>query len=134
MVNIIQQVEQSFILLGVLLFKTLFFFLEDIYQSLMVSFVHYAIFIVGFYYFIYANPKSRYRRLFFAFVVFSMLCYFAFNRCILTQIELSLSPEQNKIQETIANVFGEQTVGNRSSKMVLTAMSIITGIILLHDS
>jgi hypothetical protein len=134
MVNIIQQVEQSFILLGVFLFKTLFFFLEDIHQSLIVSFVHYAVFIVGFYYFIYANPKSKYRRWFFAFVVFSMVCYFVFNRCILTQIEISLCPEQNKIQETVANVFGEQSVGNRSSKVVLTTMAIITGIILLHDS
>ena len=134
MVNIIQQVEQSFILLGVFLFKTLFFFLEDIHQSLMVSFVHYAVFIVGFYYFIYANPKSRYRRWFFAFVMFSMVCYFLFNRCILTQVELSLCPKQNKIQETVANVFGDQSVGNRSSKVVLTAMAIVTGIILLHDS
>jgi hypothetical protein len=131
--TIIEQIEQSFILLGVVIFKVLFFFLEDVHQSLMVSFIHYTVFIIGFYYFIFTNPKSKYRLYFFAFVLFSMLCYFMFNRCILTQVEFFICPKQNKIQETIGHFFGEQTEGNVSSKMVLTAMTIITGIILLHD-
>jgi hypothetical protein len=133
MVNIVQQIEQSFILLGVILFKTIFFFLEDLHQSFMVSFLHYAIFIVGFYYFIFADRKSTYRSWFFAFVVFSMVCYFLFNRCILTQIEFFICPQQNKIQETMSYFFGDQTIGNLSSKLVLTSMAIVTGIILLHD-
>lgn len=134
MVNIISQIEQTFILFGVYLFKTLFFFLHDVHQSLMVSIIHYAVFIIGFYYFIFADPKSKYRIWFFAFVVFSMLCYFAFNRCILTQIELSISPKKNKVHDITEYFFGCETVGNRSSKMVLSAMAVITGIILLHDS
>jgi hypothetical protein len=134
MVNIIQQIEQSFVLLGLFLFRTIFFFLGDLQQSFMVSFLHYTVFIVGFYYFIYANPKSRYRILFFAFVLFSMICYFVFNRCILTQIELSICPEKNKIQQTMEHFFGKQTEGNLSSKMVLTAMTVVTGMIILHDS
>jgi hypothetical protein len=133
MANIIQQIEQSFILFGVLLFKTIFFFLEDVYQSLMVSFIHYAVFMIGFYYFIISNPKSKYRIYFFVFVLFSMLCYFIFNRCVLTQVEFFICPKQNKIQQTIAQFFGEQMEGNLSSKMVLTAMTIVTGIILFHD-
>ena len=134
MINIIQQIEQSFVLLGLFLFRTIFFFLGDLQQSFMVSFLHYTVFIVGFYYFIYANPKSRYRILFFAFVLFSMICYFVFNRCILTQIELSICPEKNKIQQTMEHFFGKQTEGNLSSKMVLTAMTVVTGMIILHDS
>jgi hypothetical protein len=134
MINIIQQIEQSFVLLGLFLFKTIFFFLGDLQQSFMVSFLHYTVFIVGFYYFIYANPKSRYRILFFAFVFFSMICYFVFNKCILTQVELSICPEKNKIQQTMEHFFGKKTEGNLSSKMVLTAMTVITGMIILHDS
>jgi hypothetical protein len=63
-----------------------------------------------------------------------MICYFVFNRCILTQIELSICPEKNKIQQTMEHFFGKQTEGNLSSKMVLTAMTVVTGMIILHDS
>jgi hypothetical protein len=133
MTNIIQQIEQCFILFGVFLFKTIFFFLDDVYQSLLVSFVHYTVFIIGFYYFIISNPKSNYRIYFFAFVLFSMACYFAFNRCVLTQVEFFICPTNNKIQQTIAHFFGEQLEGNLSSKLVLTAMTIVTGIMIVHD-
>ena len=133
MTTIIQQIEQLFVILGVVFFKTIFFFLQDSHQSFLVSFFHYAVFIVGFYFFIYANPKGLYRKVFFLFVVFSMICYYLFDRCILTQVETIISKEKNSIQQTMEFFFGGEMEGNLSSKMVLTAMAIILGMILLHD-
>jgi glucan phosphoethanolaminetransferase (alkaline phosphatase superfamily) len=133
MTTILEKIENSFIMFGVFLMRTFFFFLDDAQQSLLTSFFHYAIFIVGFYFFIYASPKSWYRIFFFVFIVFSASCYFAFDKCIITHVELSLSEEKNKIQETMETFFGSQVEGNLSSKVILTALAIISGMILWHD-
>jgi len=78
------------------IFRTSLFFLEPSYQSLFVSILHYAIFILGFYFlFFHSKPKSLYRWLFFIFTLIAMIFYFIFNRCILTSIELNLCKENN---------------------------------------
>ena len=52
------------------LFKSLLFFLNQNQQALIVSFIHYAVFVVGFYYFFFqSKPGDIYRIIFFIFVV-----------------------------------------------------------------
>lgn len=115
-------------------FRTSLFFLEPSYQSLFVSILHYAFFIVGFYFlFFKSTPKSLYRWLFFIFTVMAMIFYFIFNRCILTSIELNLCNQKNIIQNFIAYYFGNSIEGNSSSKIVLTLSVIVTSIVLLRD-
>jgi len=134
MANMIQYIEERFITLGILFFKSILFFLNDSYQALFISFLHYAIFIIGLYYFIYhSKSKSLYRLLFFGFVLFSALCYLMFNKCILTHIELGICDKKNGVQKTIDTFFGSQLEGNVSSKVVLYGMTIIVGLFLLHD-
>jgi thiol:disulfide interchange protein len=131
MIDVISWMEQMLITIGLLLFRTIFFFLEDSYQSFMVSIVHYAIFIIGFYYFMYhSNPRSTYRIVFFLFVLGSTICYYLFNKCILTQIEMSLSKDQNAIQKTMEYYFGNKIEGNESSKIVLSSLTLLTGLLL----
>ena len=126
--------ESSLIAIGILFFKGVFFFLAAPYQSLMVSLFHYAIFILGLYYFIYrAKSHGTYRPFFFAFVLFSLICYLLLNKCLLTQIELGISKEKNAIQETVEGFFGAQTEGNVSSKVVLSLLTVVTGLFLIND-
>lgn len=114
--------------------KTLLFFLTGNQQSLFVSVIHYVIFIVGFYYFFFkSGPGDIFRILFFLMVVISALCYFIFNKCFFTSIELSLSSEKNPIQSFMDTYFGKEVEGNITSKIVLSIGTIITGIILLKD-
>lgn len=130
----IRCMEASLIGIGILFFKSVFFFLSAPYQSLMVSFIHYAVFFIGLYYFIYrAKPNGIYRSLFFVFVLFSLLCYLVFNKCLLTHMELGISKETNLIQETIEGFFGSQTEGNISSKVVLSLLTLVTGLFLIND-
>lgn len=130
----IQRIENGLIAIGILFFKSVFFFLSPPNQSLMVSFLHYAIFFLGLYYFVYrAKPNGIYRPLFFVFVFLSLLCYLVFNKCMLTQMELGISKETNKIQQTVEAFFGSQTEGNVSSKVVLSLLSLVTGLFLIND-
>jgi hypothetical protein len=130
----IRRVEAFLVMVGVLFFKSIFFFLSAPYQSLMVSFFHYAIFFVGLYYFMYrAKSRGIYRHLFFGFVLFSLLCYLVFNKCLLTHMELGISNETNAIQGTIESFFGSQTEGNRSSQVVLSLLTVVTGLFLIND-
>ena len=130
----IRRMETSLIAFGILVFKSVFFFLAPHHQSLMVSFFHYAIFFLGIYYFIYrAKPNGTYRPLFFAVILFSLLCYLVFNKCILTHIELGLFKETNLIQGTVEAFFGSQTEGNTSSRVVLSFLTLLTGVYLLND-
>ena len=110
------------------------FFLDNKKKSLTVSIFHYLIFIIGFYYFFFeSKPGDIFRIVFFIFVSLGALCYFLFNRCILTSIELNLSGDKNIIQKMIDNYFGSQTEGNITSKIVLSFGAIVIGIILLKD-
>ncbi len=133
-ISLIPRIEATLLAIGILFFKSIFFFLSAPYQSLMVSFVHYTIFFMGMYYFIYrAKPNGAYRCLFFAFVLFSLVCYLVFNKCILTQMELGICKETNAIQATVEAFFGSQTEGNVSSKVVLSLLTLVTGLFLIND-
>ena len=116
------------------LVKTLLFFLNGNQQSLFVSAIHYIIFIVGFYYFFFKSaPGDIFRILFFLMIIISALCYFIFNKCFFTSIELSLSKEKNLIQSFMDIYFGKEIEGNITSKIILSISAVITGIILLKD-
>ena len=71
--------------------------------------------------------------IFFIFVALGALSYFIFNKCFFTSIELKLSEEKNLIQNIVEEYFGEEIEGNIISKIVLSLLSIIAGIILLKD-
>jgi len=116
-------------------FKSLLFFLNQNQQSIIVSFIHYAVFIVGFYYFFFqSKPGDIYRIVFFIFVVLGALSYFIFNKCFFTSIELNLSNnEKNPIQQLMDNYFGKEIEGNITSKVILSASSIAIGLTLLKD-
>jgi hypothetical protein len=115
-------------------FRAILFFLNKEYQSLCVSFLHYIIFIAGFYYlFFVSQPGDSFRVIFFLFLVLATLSYFTFNKCFFTLIELNLCSQQNSIQKFIDIWFGKQVEGNLSSKIVLVSSSIIVGLILLKD-
>jgi len=115
-------------------FKNILFFLNGSQQSLFVSAIHYIIFILGFYFFIFdSTPGGPFRLLFFIIVAISALSYFLFNRCFFTSIELSLSDDKNAIQKIIDKYFGKEIEGNITSKIVLTIGTIITGLVLLKD-
>jgi len=130
----IQKIEHGLVALGISVFKSVFCFLSPPYQSLMVSFVHYAIFFAGLYYFIYrSKPHGLYRPLFFTFVLISLVCYIVFNKCLLTHMELGISKEQNAIQATVESFFGSQTEGNVGSKVVLSLLTVVTGLFLIND-
>ena len=116
------------------IFQSLLFFLNNNHQSLFVSVIHYIVFIFGFYYFLFhSKPKDIYRVIFFIFVVLGALSYFIFNKCFFTSIELKLCQDKNIIQKCMDNYFGEATEGNITSKIILSALAIITGLILLKD-
>jgi hypothetical protein len=104
-------------------------------QALIVSFIHYAVFVVGFYYFFFqSKPGDIYRIVFFIFVVLGALSYFIFNKCFFTSIELNLSNnEKNPIQQIMDKYFGQEIEGNITSKIILSASSIVIGIVLLKD-
>ncbi len=128
------RLEAALISFGVFLFQTIFCFLRAPNQSFLVSFLHYIIFAVGLYYFFYrTNSKGMYRTIFFLFVLFSFLCYLVFDKCLLTHIELGISKEQNMIQRTMETFFGSQMEGNTSSRVVLGAMTLGTGLVLAKD-
>jgi hypothetical protein len=113
-------------------FRRLLFFLKDDQKALFVSFLHYAIFIVGFtYFFLYSTPGDIYRLIFFILVLLGALSYFIFNKCFFTSIELQLSDKKNRIQTIIDKYFGKEIEGNKMSKTVLSLSSIILGSILL---
>jgi hypothetical protein len=130
----IRRLEAFLIAVGILFFKSVFFFLSAPQQSLMVSFFHYAIFFVGLYFFMYrAKPNGIYRPLFFVFVLVSLLCYLMFNKCLLTHMELGICNETNVIQRTVESFFGSRIEGNHSSKVVLGMLTIVTGLFLMND-
>jgi hypothetical protein len=115
-------------------FKVILFFLNKNQQSTFISFIHYIVFIVGFYIFFFkSEPGSIFKLIFFIFVSLGALSYFIFNKCFFTSIELSLSSEKNPIQKFIDNYFGKEIEGNITSKIVLTVASLITGYVLLND-
>lgn len=116
------------------LFRCLLFFLNPNHQSLIVSIIHYAIFIIGIYYFFFhTGPGDIFRLLFFTFVLGGAISYFTTNRCILTSVERNLSKEKNFVQKTIDQYFGKEIEGNITSKIVLTVGTIILGSTLLVD-
>jgi hypothetical protein len=117
------------------LFRSVLFFLNQHQQSIIVSFIHYAVFVIGFYYFFFqSKPRDLYRIVFFIFVALGALSYFIFNKCFFTSIELNLSNnEKNPIQEMMDGYFGKEIEGNTTSKVILSASSIIIGITLLKD-
>ena len=88
----------------------------------------------SFYYFFFqSKPGDIYRIIFFIFVALGALSYFIFNKCFFTSIELKLSEEKNLIQIIVEEYFGEEIEGNIISKIVLSLLSIIAGIILLKE-
>ena len=131
----LEQIEEKITDFWTDLFKSLLFFLNQNQQALFVSFIHYAIFIVGFYYFFFqSKPKDLYRIVFFIFVVLGALSYFIFNKCFFTSIELNLSNnEKNPIQSIMDKYFGQEIEGNITSKIILSASSIVIGVVLLKD-
>ena len=126
-------IEKSIVDGSVSFIQTVFFFLNGNQQSLLVSSIHYILFIVAIYYFFKSKPRSLQRILLFIIVLLFTLSYFIFNRCLFTSIELKLSEEKNPIQKMSSMYFGENTEGNVISKISLSVLSIIGGIVLLKD-
>jgi hypothetical protein len=133
--EVLDKIEENITDFWAGLFKSTLFFLNQHQQAVCISVFHYMIFIVGFYFFFFqSNPKDLFRIIFFLFVALGALCYFTFNRCVFTSIELNLSNnEKNPIQIFMDKYFGQAVEGNLTSKVVLTASSIITGLTLLKD-
>jgi len=130
----LDRLEERITDLGTRFFRDSLFFLSKTQQSVFVSFIHYVIFIVGFYYFFFiSKPHSLFRILFFVVVTLGALSYFLFHKCFFTSIELSLSEKKNFIQNFIDKYFGKETEDNITSKIVLSIGSLIIGIILLKD-
>lgn len=114
--------------------KRLLFFLDSNLQSTIVSIIHYAIFIIGFFYFIFlSKPGDIFRIVFLIFVALAALSYFIFDKCFFTSVELKLSSQKNLVQTFIDKYFGEATEGNVTSKLVLSALTIICSIIIFKD-
>jgi hypothetical protein len=134
MVIHLENIEEKITDIFTTIFKTLLFFLNGSNQSLVVSSLHYLIFIIGFYYFfVLSKPGDIYRFFFFIFVAFGAISYFIFNKCLFTSIELKLSKEKNLIQKTMDTYFGKEIEGNMTSKVILSLGSLVMGIILLND-
>jgi hypothetical protein len=131
--SILENIEKDITEFWTNIFKSILFFLDNKHKSLIISIIHYLIFIAGFYYFFKSKSGDIFRLIFFIFILLAMLSYFIFNKCFFTTIELNLSNEKNIIQEIMNKYFGKQTEGNITSKIVLTIGTIITGFILLFD-
>ncbi len=130
----LDKLEKKITELSTSIFRNGLFFLKDNQKSFFVSFLHYSIFIVGFYYFFFkSKPGDLYRIIFFIVMFLGALSYFIFNKCIFTSIELSLSPERNIIQKCMNKYFGSEIEGNVMSKSVLGIGSFILGLIVLKD-
>jgi hypothetical protein len=113
-------------------FQKSLFFLNENYQSLIVSIIHYAIFIVGTIYFLfYSTPGDRFRVFYFIIVLLAAISYFVFNKCFVTSIERQLSNNKNIIQRFFDRHFGEETEGNIVSKYFLSLSSMFLGSTLL---
>jgi len=126
-------IEKRIVDSSVSFIQTVFFFLNGNQQSLLVSFIHYFITILLIYYFFKSKPRSLQRILLFIIVLIFTISYFIFNRCLFTSIELKLSEEKNPIQKVSSMYFGENKEGNVMSKISLSVLSIVGGIILLKD-
>lgn len=114
--------------------RTTCFFLNEEQQSCMMSFLHYFIFALGFYYFFFqSNPGDIGRVLFFVFVVLAAVLYYVLNKCIFTQVEMALSDKPNGIQRMMCRYFGEEVEGNLASKYFLLGSSFVLGGILGYD-
>jgi hypothetical protein len=133
--EILEKLETNVLDFWTELLQSVLFFLNRHQQSIIVSFIHYTVFIVGFYFFFFqSNPKSIFRIIFFLFVALGALSYFIFNKCFFTSIELNLSNnEKNPIQAIMDKYFGQEIEGNITSKVVLSASTVITGLTLLKD-
>ncbi len=130
----IDKIEKKITDVSTSIFSNLLFFLNNNQKSIFVSFLHYSIFIVGFYYFFFkSKPRDLYRIVFFIFVFLGAISYFIFNKCFFTSIELSLCPDKNGIQKLMDNYFGKEIEGNVISQSVLGIGSLILGLILLKD-
>jgi hypothetical protein len=130
----LDKIEKKITDVSTSIFSNLLFFLNNSQKSFFVSFLHYSIFIVGFYYFFFkSKPGDLYRIVFFIFVFLGAISYFIFNKCFFTSIELSLCPDKNGIQKFMDNYFGKEIEGNVTSKIVLGIGSIVLGVILLKD-
>jgi hypothetical protein len=134
MSNDLEKVENKITEFLVSFIKTTLYFLTGNQQSFVISFIHYVVFIIGFYYFFFqSEPKSIFRIIFFFVVLLGALSYFTFNRCTFTSIEFDLSEKKNPIQKVVDVFFGKEIEGNISSKIVLSLCSILLGTILLKD-
>lgn len=126
-------IEKSIVNFCVSFIKIVLFFLNSNQQSFTVSLIHYIVFIVAIYYFFKSKPNDVYRIFFFIIVLLFTLSYFIFNRCLITSIEIKLSEEKNIIQQMSNKYFGENIEGNVISKISLSILLIICGIILVKD-
>jgi len=126
-------IEKSIVDFGVSFIQTVFFFLNGNQQSLLVSSIHYIIFIFAVYYYFKSKPRDVYRIFFFIIFLLFALLYFIFDKCILTSIEFKLSKEKNIIQKLSEVYFGEDIEGNVISKISLSILVIIGGTVLLKD-
>jgi hypothetical protein len=116
------------------IFKSTLFFLTNTQKSIVVSIIHYIVFVFGFYYFFFkSEPRSLFRVAFFIFVALGALSYFLFHKCFFTSIEFSLSNKKNFIQKFFDRYFGKETEDNVISKIVLSIGTLISGFILLKD-
>ncbi len=133
--EVLDKIEENITGIWAGIFRSTLFFLNQHQQAVCISIFHYMVFIVGFYFFFFqSKPHDLFRIIFFLFVSLGALCYFTFNRCVFTSIELNLSNnEKNPIQLFMDKYFGQDVEGNLTSKVVLTASSVITGLTLLKD-
>lgn len=116
-------------------FKTIFFMFKPMTQSLLVSIIHYAVFITGYIYFLFiSNPGDILRIVIFIGFLLGMISYFTFNKCFFTMIELKISKNRkNGIQRFMDRYFGKEIEGNLTSKIVLLVSTVVLGSIILRD-
>jgi hypothetical protein len=113
--------------------KALFFF-DSKLQSTIITILHYALFIVGIYYFYFvAKPKSLFKKIFFIFCLLAYISYLTFDKCLCSSIEKSLHSDRNFIQEIMGSNFGDGEVGKTVSKSNLLMISLFLGLSLAYD-
>jgi hypothetical protein len=132
--NAIEQFEQMITDFLWRICRTVLCFCEPYIQSIILTIIHYVIFIVGIYVFYFiAKPRSTYKKIFFIFTLASYLAYLLFDKCIFSSIEHKIYRPNNPIQNMMNGNFGDGEIGKTVSKSNLFMITLFTGLSLIYD-
>lgn len=120
------------------LFKTLLCFCNCELQSVIVTILHYLIFIIGIFIFYFiAKPKSKFKIVFLIFVLCALISYHLFNKCILSSVEYTIYNKKTFLQEILysrnKNKELDVLINQIESKTFLAAMSLFLFLSILQD-